>query len=61
MGLGKTVQTLALLLDRARDGAALAVAPTSVVANWIDEARRFAPTLNVRVYTGPAAARRRRA
>ena len=57
MGLGKTVQTLALLLDRARDGAALVVAPTSVVANWLDEARRFAPTLNVRAYTGPAASR----
>ena len=58
MGLGKTVQTLALLLDRARDGAALVVAPTSVVANWLDEARRFAPTLNIRAYTGPASARR---
>lgn len=58
MGLGKTVQTLALLLNRASDGAALVVAPTSVVANWLDEARRFAPTLNVRAYTRPAAARR---
>ena len=58
MGLGKTVQTLAVLLDRAPGGPALVVAPTSVVANWVDEARRFAPTLNVRVYTGTAAARR---
>ena len=57
MGLGKTVQTLAVLLDRATDGPALVVAPTSVVANWLDEARRFAPTLNVRAYTGPAASR----
>ena len=57
MGLGKTVQTLALLLDRAPDGPALVVAPTSVTANWIDEARRFAPTLNVKVYTGAAASR----
>ncbi|MDE2973470.1 MAG: DEAD/DEAH box helicase [Gemmatimonadota bacterium] len=57
MGLGKTVQTLALLLDRAANGPALVVAPTSVVDNWLDEARRFAPTLNVRAYTGPAAAR----
>ena len=52
MGLGKTVQTLAVLLERATDGPALVVAPTSVVANWLDEARRFAPTLNVRAYTG---------
>ena len=57
MGLGKTVQTLAVLLDRAADGPSLVVAPTSVVANWVDEARRFAPTLNVKVYTGTAATR----
>ena len=57
MGLGKTVQTLALLLDRAPDGPALVVAPTSVVANWLDEARRFSPTLNVISYTGTASSR----
>ena len=57
MGLGKTVQTLSALLDRGADGAALVVAPTSVVANWLDEARRFAPTLRMRAYTGLAAAR----
>ena len=57
MGLGKTVQTLALLLDRAPDGPALVVAPTSVVANWLDEARRFTPTLNVTGYTGTASSR----
>ena len=57
MGLGKTVQTLALLLDRAPDGPALVVAPTSVVANWLDEARRFTPTLNVVAYTGTASSR----
>ena len=58
IGPVKTVQARALLLNHASDGAALAVAPTSVVANWLDEARRFAPALNVRAYTGPAAARR---
>ena len=57
MGLGKTVQTLALLLDRAPDGPALVVAPTSVVANWLDEARRFTPTLNVISYTGTSSSR----
>ena len=60
MGLGKTVQTLALLLDRAPHGPALVVAPTSVVANWLDEARRFTPTLNVIAYTGAASSRMRR-
>ena len=57
MGLGKTVQALAVLLDRAPNGPALVVAPTSVIANWADEARRFAPTLNVKFYVGPVALR----
>ncbi len=47
MGLGKTLQALALLLARASDGPALVVAPTSVCMNWLSEAARFAPTLNV--------------
>ena len=52
MGLGKTIQVLALLADRHARGVArgpsLVVAPRSVVHNWIDEARRFAPGLRVR-------------
>jgi SNF2 family DNA or RNA helicase len=52
MGLGKTIQALALLLDRAEGGPALVVAPTSVTFNWVDEATRFAPTLNVRLFGG---------
>jgi len=47
MGLGKTLQTLALLLYRAPLGAALVVAPTSVCGNWVQEAQRFSPTLNL--------------
>lgn len=50
MGLGKTVQALALLSARASLGPALVVAPTSVVANWRSEARRFAPNLALRSY-----------
>lgn len=52
MGLGKTVQTIALLCARAPLGAALIIAPTSVVANWQNELARFAPELNVRLYRG---------
>jgi len=52
MGLGKTIQALALLLTRAPDGPALVVAPTSVGMNWLDEARRFAPTLNAQLFGG---------
>lgn len=46
MGLGKTVQALALILARAHQGPTLILAPTSVCINWLEEARRFAPTLN---------------
>ncbi|MDX2229652.1 MAG: SNF2-related protein [Leptolyngbyaceae cyanobacterium bins.349] len=47
MGLGKTLQSLAVILSRAPDGPTLVIAPTSVGMNWISEAERFAPTLNV--------------
>ncbi len=50
MGLGKTVQMLAVLLDRASRGPALVIAPTSVGFNWLREAQRFAPDLNVHLY-----------
>ena len=50
MGLGKTLQTLALLIDRAGGGPALVVAPTSVCGNWLAEAARFAPGLQIEMY-----------
>ncbi|MGV9709924.1 DEAD/DEAH box helicase [Gordonia sp. NPDC003424] len=46
MGLGKTVQALALIAEAAAEeptGIFLVVAPTSVVANWVNEARKFVP------------------
>lgn len=52
MGLGKTLQVLAFLLTRATHGPALVVAPTSVCGNWLLEARRFAPSLDVIEYAG---------
>lgn len=52
MGLGKTVQALALLLRRAEAGPALVVAPTSVGFNWLREAEKFAPGLDVKAYRG---------
>lgn len=51
MGLGKTIQCLALLQYRAHDGAALIVAPASLLGNWEEEAHRFAPKLQVLSYT----------
>ena len=51
MGLGKTVQAIAVLLDRAKLGPALVLAPTSVTLNWVDELKRFAPSLRPVLYT----------
>ncbi len=45
IGLGKTLQALALILEHAAVGPTLVVAPTSVCANWISEAARFVPSL----------------
>jgi superfamily II DNA or RNA helicase len=57
MGLGKTLQALAHLLLEKQSGRltapALAVMPTSLVPNWLDEARRFAPGLRVLALHGP--------
>ncbi|WP_281615109.1 DEAD/DEAH box helicase [Flammeovirga sp. SubArs3] len=47
MGLGKTIQGLSLMLSKASEGPCLVVAPTSVTFNWVNEARKFAPTFKV--------------
>lgn len=51
MGLGKTVQTLCHILIEKLEGRldypALIVCPTSVLPNWISEARKFTPSLKV--------------
>lgn len=56
MGLGKTVQMLALLaLEKARGALkapVLIVAPTSLMTNWSNEARKFVPELKVLVFHG---------
>jgi SNF2 family DNA or RNA helicase len=49
MGLGKTLQALAIILEKTGQGPCLVVAPTSVCMNWLQEADRFAPTLNMHV------------
>jgi SNF2 family DNA or RNA helicase len=57
MGLGKTVQTLAHLLTEKNSGRmdkpSLVVAPTSLMANWRLEAKRFTPELKVLTLHGP--------
>ena len=60
MGLGKTIEALALILHRASQGPTLVAAPTSVCANWVAEAQRFAPTLRpIRFGIGDRGARDR--
>ena len=58
MGLGKTLQTLThLLLEKQAgrlDRPALAVMPTSLIPNWLDEAARFTPQLKVLALHGAA-------
>jgi len=57
MGLGKTLETLALLQSNRAGGAiasdnapslpSLIICPTSLVFNWVNEARKFTPALKV--------------
>ncbi len=56
MGLGKTAQTIAHLVIEHEEGRldrpALVVVPTSLVANWTAELKKFAPHLRVEVLHG---------
>ncbi len=52
MGLGKTMQVIALLLLNPKEKAALLVAPTSVVGNWLREINKFAPSLKATIHHG---------
>ncbi len=51
MGLGKTVQAIALMLEYTQKGAIIVIAPTSVCHNWESEIKKFAPTLNVFLFS----------
>jgi SNF2 family DNA or RNA helicase len=56
MGLGKTIQAIALLLwakSKYKRKLNLVVAPTSVVPNWQREIAKFAPGLKTVVWQGP--------
>ena len=57
MGLGKTVQTLANLLLEKENGRAdlpsVVIAPTSLMSNWKNEAKKFTPDLSVLILQGP--------
>lgn len=56
MGLGKTVQTISFLQflkEKYRGCCNLVVCPTSLIYNWEDELKKFAPSLNYFIYYGP--------
>lgn len=59
MGLGKTIQTLAMLQklkeEHAHSGTcptSLIIMPTSLIYNWLNEARKFTPGLKIHAHTG---------
>jgi SNF2 family DNA or RNA helicase len=55
MGLGKSIQTLAMILQAREEGETrpiLLICPTSVVGHWRKESERFAPTLSVLIHHG---------
>ncbi|WP_443937004.1 DEAD/DEAH box helicase [Pedobacter sp. MW01-1-1] len=59
MGLGKTIQTLAMLQkvkedDQAVDAhrTSLIIMPTSLIYNWLTEAKKFTPKLKILAHTG---------
>ena len=58
MGLGKTIQTLAHILSEKEqsrlDRPALIVVPTTLMHNWRQEAKRFAPGLRLLDLHGPS-------
>jgi len=57
MGLGKTLQVIATLLKFKEEGhlnkkKALVIAPTGLLANWLAEIQKFAPSLKAEIYHG---------
>lgn len=63
MGLGKTLQVIAVLLaakQEGKGGVSLVVAPASLVFNWGEEIRKFAPELTFLLITGTQEERRKK-
>lgn len=53
MGLGKTLQTITFLASRLKpDMRVLILSPSSLIYNWLDEFKRFAPEIDVVVSYG---------
>lgn len=52
MGLGKTIQLIATMLGNKRKRT-LVVVPKSIVSQWVEEVRKFAPSLVCKAWDGP--------
>lgn len=59
MGLGKTIQTLAMLQkikeedeEQLTKSTSLIIMPTSLIYNWLNEAKKFTPKLKIHAHTG---------
>lgn len=59
MGLGKTLQILGVLLldPPSTESPALVVCPSTLIANWVREATKFAPDLSLMIHRGADRAR----
>ncbi len=51
MGLGKTLQIIAFLLSQ-KKSKSIVVVPTSVIYNWMDEFKKFAPSIKIGLVHG---------
>ena len=52
MGLGKTIQLITTMLGNPRNKT-LIIVPKSIVSQWRDELKRFAPSLRTQMFDGP--------
>ncbi|MGM8211516.1 SNF2 helicase associated domain-containing protein [Virgibacillus sp. W0430] len=60
MGLGKTLQSIAYMVSEPSENPHLVIAPSSVLYNWKNECRKFAPHLEVVVLSGTPEERKNR-
>ena len=58
MGLGKTLQVITLLLSERKKGTSIVVCPTSLLYNWENEVKKFAPQMHTQIISGQPEKRR---
>ena len=58
MGLGKTLQTITLLVSDQGKGSSIIVCPASLIYNWQHELELFASNLRIQVVAGNAKERK---